>query len=154
MKFLEILGIITSILSFVLSLVALLKNREKVLAGIICIMTLAFAVVFYHYTLLADERIKEVQRREEAKKEASEIVATIPTPIYSFNPGRNKAIAHHALFYLEKYSDLFPISYEDYKEDILSKMDKAEKETSEYNKEELLKECAESARQLLMSMSH
>lgn len=154
MKFLEILGTITSILGFLLSLIAVIKQKEKVLALLICIMTIACAVTFYHYRILADEKIQEVQRRDDAKKKALELLESVPTIIYRYETGKNKAITYQVLLYLEKYRDLFPETAEIYKEDVLSKMRKAEKETSEYNKGELLKECAETSKQLILFLSY
>lgn len=153
MRLLEIIGILASVLGLLLSLISVCQRRFKLLALLIFVMTLVLAITFYRYTLLADDKIREVERREDAKKEATKLLESIPITIYDYQVGQNTAIVYQTLFYLEKYNDLFPITATSYKDNVLIKMDKAEQESFDYDRRQSIRECAESAKQILVSMS-
>ena len=154
MYLLEIIGIFASLFGFILSLIDLCKNKNKVLALLILLMTLVLACTFYKYTILADERLHETERREAAAGEATKLLETVPSIISDYEVGQNTAIVYQILFYLEKYNDLFPETARLYKENVIDKLSRAEKETYDFDKRKQIKECAESARQILVSMSN
>lgn len=154
MQLLEIIGILASIFGFILSLIDLCKNKNKGLALLILLMTIVLACTFYEYTILADERLHETERRETAAREATKLLETVPSIISDYEVGQNTAIVYQTLFYIEKYDDLFPETAKLYKENVIDKLSRAEEETYYFDERKQIKECAESARQILVSMSN
>ena len=153
MRLLEIIGVFASIIGFILSLISACQKKSRGLALLILLMTLVLAITFYRYTKLADNKIREVERREAAINEAAKLLESVPFVIYDDEIGKNTAIVYNTLFYLEKYGDLFSETAKLYKENVMEKLSRAEKETYEYKRREQIKECAESAKQILLSMS-
>lgn len=154
MQFLEIIGGLASVVGLILSLIDLCKNKNKRLALLILFMTIVLACTFYSYTKLADERLHENERREAAAGDATKLLEAVPSIIYDYEVGQNTAIVYQTLFYLEKYSDLFPETAKLYKEDVMEKLSRAEKQTYDFDKRKLIRECADSAKQILVSMSN
>ena len=154
MRFLEILGTFASIISLILSLVDMRKKKFKGSAIVIFIMTLVLAFSFYRYTKLADEKLQKRERYEAAARDAKELLNSVPWIIYESEVGKNTGIVYNTLLYLEKYNDLFSETAKLYKDNVMDKMRKADNETLDYKRKEQIRECAESARQILVLMSN
>jgi len=86
------------------------RSLIKWLLGLIVFLSIATAAVSYQNYLYSSEERRMTIRKEEAKIEAQQILNSFPSYISRSEKGKNEGIVNIGVTYLDKYSDIYPLS--------------------------------------------
>lgn len=146
-------GSIISIIGFLMSLRKDRSSRNKVLYGLIILLTISMTIISFKYKRLNDELLSVELRKVNVKTEASRLLYNNPSFIDYYDPGSSEGVLYSTLTLLEANKDIYPETYELYKENVINKMEKANNEPDIYKRREQMEIAGNSALQLLKALA-
>ena len=150
---LEILGGIASIIGLIYSIKMKDALRNRILYIIMLVICIFAGICFNEYKKITDEKIRLEERRMALRQEAKKILDTSTGHISKYYPGENEGLTLTTLVLLEKNKDLFPDTYEIFKEDIVEKMKKSNTSHDVFQDSEDLEISAKASLQILKSLA-
>lgn len=147
------LGSIASIIGLMTSIKNEREKKNKILFSVIIALTLTTTMLSYKYKRLTDDLLNIQLRKQNVKREAKSLLDKNPSVISYFEPGTSEGVMYSTLTLLESNKDIFPETYEAYKKNVISKIEKADSETDIIKKREQLEIAGNSALQLLKALS-
>lgn len=113
--FFAFLGSITSILAFLLSIIKKDKLRNIMFYLAIAVLCGIASWSFHLYKRETDKELIREKREQKARMEAKAILDSSPSYISYSDSGENMGVITSVLIFLDKYKDIWPNAYEDYK---------------------------------------
>jgi hypothetical protein len=151
-----ILGGLGSIASIIGLTVAFIKDnniRNKVFYSIIVLLTISTTVVSYKYKKAIDDKLNIQLRKAQMKADAKQLLRNLPATISYFQAGENEGVIYSTLTLLEANKDIFPDTYDLFKQNVIKRLEKVNSETESSKKSEQLELAGNSALQFLKSLS-
>lgn len=149
----SVLGSIISIISWLKSINLKDSKRNIIMYFIISALSVTTSITFAAYKHATDPQLESKRRKEALKIEAKALLEKMPSYISYCEPGENEGIVYSILILLEENSDIFSETYEQYKINVISKIEKANNECDVYEKRKLLDEAGNSAKRILQSLA-
>ena len=154
----ETIIVILSIAGAIASIIGIFQNKStnclsKIMFIIILLISGAWGYTFYLYKSKIDEELKIERRKEIVSKEARKLLESAPAYISVYDPGISEGWMLSTLVFLEKNKELFPDSYEMYRQQISTVRDMVNRENDFSKKQEILHMEGETALRLLRSLS-
>lgn len=129
------------------------KKRNILLFGIIFLLAISTSILSYKYSHLTNEKLNIESRKEISRNEAKKLLETAPTYISHYEPGENEGLIYGLLILLESNKDIYPETYNLYKNKVIERIEKADS-VDVYRKREIMEDCGESALQFLKSLAN
>lgn len=149
----SILGSIISIISWLASINLKDSKRNIIMYFIISVLSVMTSITFAAYKHATDPQLELERRKEVLKIDAKALLEKMPSYISYYEPGENEGVVYSILILLEGNRDIFSETYEQYKTNVISKIEKANNECDVYEKRKLLEEAGNSAKQILRSLA-
>lgn len=147
------LGSIASIIGLIIAFVKDISSRNKALYSIIVILTMSTTVLSYNYKKVMDEKVNVEIRKGQMRKDAKQILSKLPLVLNYLDAGENEGVIYSTLILLEANKDIFPDTYELFKQNVIQRIEKVNIETERAKKREQLELAGNSALQFLKSLS-
>lgn len=149
--FISGLGSLTSIVGWCMNLKD--SKRNIIMYSIISVLSILTSITFLAYKRATDRQLELMHRKKELKTEAKVLLENTPSYISYYEAGENEGVVYSILILLEGNKDIFPETYEMYKTNVISKIEKANNESDVYTKRDLLEEAGKASKQILKSLA-
>ena len=142
-----LLGSIASIVGLVMSVIKRENIRNKVLYIIIIILTATTVWSSYEYKKLTNEKLRVEERKLSMKNDAKKMYEN--TSISYWSPEESEGLILSLLLLLEDNKDIYPEMYDIYRNNVISRIEKADNENDMQKKREQMQIAGGSAKQIL-----